>query len=1039
MKRKLLKAASVLLMLSATTATKAQSLPAEWNTPGAGNPLLPGYFADPTIKKFGDTYYIYATTDGTGNGYGPAQVWMSKDFVNWRNVTMNWPTTEVVWAPDVVQQPDGSYRYYYCTPCVIYVGESDKPTGPWKNRLGAPDAILVHDRFVHNAITLDPQLFVDDDGSEYLYFGTWGIYENFGCGVAKLSADGKSFTDKKLILNTEIKDFFEAPFVFKKDGIYYFTYSSGSCHDHTYRVQYAISKTGPMGPYEYKGCILETNADGTIHGPGHHSMLIDGDDYYIVYHRHNNPHSIHGFHRQICIDKVEFDENGDIKKINPTHNGLIPESFVKQAKKNYIENLAYGAKVTASSYYDEWFKPEYATDDNNATLWRAKNCHGNEWITIDLGEEKKFNQVWTQFEYTTFFYQYKIETSTDGSTWTLYSDKTDNVYQGSPMIDQGECKARYIRITVTDTQKNGHFPAIWNVKVYNATKKKNPMKLLPEIEIDEQALLAGYPSIHKKDIEQTEHEKTAAKGNKIVDINADDYATGKAISISEIKNRQGGSFKGNSKVVVEVKKGKYAFYFNGQQSLKSDFTLPKTMTYNAPYTVTAWTLNPQVGTIETVAEFTERRNDLATIEFRQGRDRSNGLVAHNASFENSGAPRECLAGEGEWQHWVVTFDGYNERVYLNGKMILEKNMFLMIRPEGNITLGASMDGGNKFSGYIHSLQFFDKAFTEEDVKASFAEVSDTKDVMKFDGELSLNVRALTPNLVSLTVVDGEGNRMESGLLSYKYGVTSDIKAKDFSAFNEPSNTSSIIISTDGKKSQKCYVNVTDDSGTFSKTLTAYMTVDEKLFTHFTDNADKDADYVKNYGGWDGIFANPAPECQISAKAADGVITLTSANTNLTARKSENGVILYKEVEGDFLIQAKVTELDGQARRNTPAYNEGGIIVLNENGNRGQEIIHLGVFPNYNCGNMLTYVNRGRPQYPRSNGWNYDPYLQIERIGDVFYVRTSKDGKSWTDMPGAPINAPQMKGKKLKVGLYQTTYSNNKSWVSFDEFNLWQIK
>lgn len=53
-----------------------------FNTPGAGNPVIPGYFADPTIKKFGDTYYMYATTDGSGAGFGPAQVWTSKDFVN---------------------------------------------------------------------------------------------------------------------------------------------------------------------------------------------------------------------------------------------------------------------------------------------------------------------------------------------------------------------------------------------------------------------------------------------------------------------------------------------------------------------------------------------------------------------------------------------------------------------------------------------------------------------------------------------------------------------------------------------------------------------------------------------------------------------------------------------------------------------------------------------------------------------------------------------------------------------------------------------
>ena len=142
----------------------------QWNAAGNMNPFIPGYFADPTIRKFGDTYYLYATTDGTGNGYGPAQVWVSKDFVNWKNIVMNWPTTEVVWAPDVVRQPNGKYRYYYCEPCNINIGESDSPIGPWHNILGKEDAVMVPDRYIHNVITLDPQLFTDDDGSQYLYF-----------------------------------------------------------------------------------------------------------------------------------------------------------------------------------------------------------------------------------------------------------------------------------------------------------------------------------------------------------------------------------------------------------------------------------------------------------------------------------------------------------------------------------------------------------------------------------------------------------------------------------------------------------------------------------------------------------------------------------------------------------------------------------------------------------------------------------------------------------------------------------------------------
>jgi hypothetical protein len=81
------------------------------------------------------------------------------------------------------------------------------------------------------------------------------------------------FSEKRLIPNTELKDIFEAPFVFKRNGIYYFTYSSGSCHTDTYRVQYATSAVGPMGPFEYKGEILTTNEDETVHGPGHHSIL----------------------------------------------------------------------------------------------------------------------------------------------------------------------------------------------------------------------------------------------------------------------------------------------------------------------------------------------------------------------------------------------------------------------------------------------------------------------------------------------------------------------------------------------------------------------------------------------------------------------------------------------------------------------------------------------------------------------------------------------------------------------------------------------
>ena len=442
------------------------------DAPGTGNPVIPGYFADPTIKKFGDTYYMYATTDGSGAGFGPAQVWTSKDFVNWTLMPMNWPDSHWIWAPDVIRHTDGRYYYFYCQPCIIHCGVSETPRGPWKNILGESEAVLVPDRFVTNAITLDGQTFVDDDGSVYLYWGTWGIYKGFGCGAGKMTPDLKGFTETRLIPNTEAVDFFEAPFVLKRNGIYYFMYSSGSCHDHTYRVQYATSDN-PLGPYEYKGCILETNEDGTVHGPGHHSILKEGDDYYIVYHRHDNPHSNRGFHRQLCMDKMEFAADGSIRKVIPTHKGVgaLAPSVVKS------ENLALGAGVRASSCYDDNFRAEYAVDDNNGTLWRPRGM-GQEWLEIDLGSSREIQTVWTQFEYGTQFYQYLIETSVDGKHWSVFADKRNNHLAGSPMVDFGKAEARYVRLTFTGGQKNGFGGAVWNVKVFGGIEEALPQQWL---------------------------------------------------------------------------------------------------------------------------------------------------------------------------------------------------------------------------------------------------------------------------------------------------------------------------------------------------------------------------------------------------------------------------------------------------------------------------------------------------------------------------------------------------------------------------------
>ena len=982
-----------------------------WNTPKAGNPLLPGYFADPTIKKFGDTYYIYATTDGTGNGYGPPQVWVSKDFVHWQNVLMNWPTTDVVWAPDVVKTSDNKYRYYYCTPCVVRVGESDSPTGPWSNRLGSPDAVLVPDRFVHNAITLDPMLFQDDDGSEYLYFGTWGIYKGFGCGVAKLSADGKSFLEKKLIENTEITDFFEAPYVFKKDGKYYFTYSSGSCHDDTYRVQYAISENGPMGPYTYKGCILKTNSDGTVHGPGHHSILIDDNNYYIVYHRHNIPQSIHGFNRQICIDALHFDSLGNIQPIVPTHSGALPSSLQSNAIK-CASNIAFGANVTASSFYSDDFKPSYIVDDNNATLWKAKNCNGSAWIQLDLGTTQPFNQIWTQFEYATFFYQYKIEISKDGENWEIYSDKSKNTLQGSPIIDCGVATARYIRLTILDTQKNGHFPAIWNIQVYNSNEEDDPRRLLPDITIDESALLSGYPWIHTKDVELSDREYTDKLNHKIISINASDYEIGSLID--EIVNKgTAGVFKSDKPIAIVPKNGKSGFLFDGHTSIVSDFSLPKTMCYNAPYTINALVLNPEIGSMECIAQFTPSNSDLGTIELRNGTSRNEGIIAHNASFENSGASDAIRPNE--WQHWSIIYDGYTESIYCNGKKVSSKNNFLMLNPEGGIMLGNSYRGGLPFTGYLHSLELYDCALSPSEIESFYLTPTDftEEDSLHFmslsklkNKKFKFDVQPISPTQSIVRIVDSDGNSLENGLYNYSLGLS---KTRLL-----PINSDQEIVTTNGSP-LTIYGKVHDVFGGASKIFKAKIKTNAFLFKEMASSLSIPFD-------------------------SNGELKLESSDSYLEYDTRRCGPLSTVEISGNFLLECHVIDMTGLSRHSTPAYNEGGLIIIDPQDPEHQNLIHLGVFPNYNCGNMLTVVSRiGRPQYKNDKGWNYDPYLQLERRGNLIYARTSKDGTHWESMPNSPIQTSIPETKIIKVGLYQTTYTENKAYMTFDKIKIWKKK
>lgn len=304
------------------------------------NSILPGFHADPEILYAQKTkqYYIYSTTDGQpGWGGWYFTVFSSPDLKTWKDegTMLDLKSEQVPWANGNAWAPcieekliNGAYKYFFYysgNPKAgggkqIGVATSDSPTGPFTD-LGYP---IVTASPTGHGQQIDVDAFTDPvSGKAYLYWG------NGYLAGAELNKDRVSIKKKTVTVMTPqggtLQDyaFREAVYVFYRNGLYYFTWSVDDTGSPNYHVAYGTSKS-PLGPIEVakSPVILIQNPDKEIYGPAHNSILQKPgtDEWYIVYHRiHKNylkrdP----GTHREVCIDRLEFNEDGTIKPVIPT-------------------------------------------------------------------------------------------------------------------------------------------------------------------------------------------------------------------------------------------------------------------------------------------------------------------------------------------------------------------------------------------------------------------------------------------------------------------------------------------------------------------------------------------------------------------------------------------------------------------------------------------------------------------------------------------------------------------------------------------------
>ena len=297
-------------------ATAGSSESAEGGSLGAPkNPILPGYNADPQIAMFGGKFYIYPTTDGFANWLGTKfHAWSSPDLANWKDEgvvlelgpDVSW-AEDKAWAPGIAFKGD-TYYFYFCAGQAIGVATGKSATGPFKDALGHE---LVKSG-AYGVQAIDPYAFTDDDGRSYLYFGS-----SSSARVVELNADMISFKGTPQTIT--IAGFREGSAAFKRNGKYYFMYSVGDTRDPTYNVAYGMGSS-PFGPFTKPAVnpVLQKDDPRGIWGTGHHSVLaMPNGDYYIAYHRFAIPDG-DGTHREVCIDKLEFNADGTIVPVKIT-------------------------------------------------------------------------------------------------------------------------------------------------------------------------------------------------------------------------------------------------------------------------------------------------------------------------------------------------------------------------------------------------------------------------------------------------------------------------------------------------------------------------------------------------------------------------------------------------------------------------------------------------------------------------------------------------------------------------------------------------
>ena len=411
--------------------------------PGARNPILPGYFADPSIVHYEGEWFIFATEDPWGGDR--LGLWRSRNFRDWTFSEPNWPTKlaatsatsnkSKVWAPSVVRGRDGRFWMYVSVGSEVWVGVAGHPTGPWRDaNHGRP---LIPGNYRPGFHMIDAEAFIDDDGTAYLYWGSGLNWINGRCYVVRLKPDMVTFDGEPQDVTPA--HYFEGPFLFKRGGRYFLTYSWGNTTKDTYQVRYAVGSS-PLGPFTEPedAPILATDAARSVISPGHHAVFAAGGQDFILYHRQALPFpSTDGkVRRQVAVDRLVV-EGDRLRVVRPSHDG--PDIPSTADRRRAGQTMQFSASATLDAAH----AARLSGDDNYATGW-ASPAEGSAWLQADAGRKGQIGASELRPADPVTPFSLRLLASDDGRQWRTVREMKG--VSGSPISLPSPGSARYLRI-----------------------------------------------------------------------------------------------------------------------------------------------------------------------------------------------------------------------------------------------------------------------------------------------------------------------------------------------------------------------------------------------------------------------------------------------------------------------------------------------------------------------------------------------------------------------------------------------------------------